>query len=977
MNRSDQPTTGILLASVLMLGALFGFIGQDWDEGTHLHPDERFLTMATTALEWPEDWGAYFDESRSTLNPRNVGYGFFPYGTLPTTLVKGMASLLGTTEYGEVYRIGRGVSALSFVGSILFLFLLGRRVFGEDRIALLAAFLFACSVLPIQQAHFYTVDSLCAFFILGAVYFLTKALSTERLGDYLLTGAFFGLAMASKASIYTFAFVVALVGSIRLIRFYRDSDKQVRWIGSMRIGGLLIASGMCAFVVFRLASPDAFQGPGFFGLAPSERWLANLQEARRLVSGEVDFPPGHQWTDRTPVVFPLDNMVRWGMGPLLGVTAWIGWGAAVWLLYRRRSMHLLVPVLWVGVLFFHQGTQWVKSMRYFLPLYPLLALFAAWQLVRCWEACKRWRETASTWDLRVRRAAFRAASIALVLVPLGTFLWGWAFLKIYLNPHPRIAASRWIHENIPSGSTLAGEHWDDSLPLPLRDQPAPATAFETVQFEWYAEDAPEKLEKCLEMLDRVDYIILSSNRLYDSIPRLPMRYPMTVKYYDALFAGELGFERAAEFTSYPKLLGIEFPDQGAEEAFSVYDHPRVQIFRKTESFSREKAESVLGEVEWERIVRLTPKQIAEGEYEKILRNQESPSTSQTAISPPADEGLLVPLSRSAIQTVRSWVSEASEPNQSVDPAMETRRSEVPIRLASSQGTVSAQPRSVTAASKLIDAPQSIPAKKELAPKAARVLNDARGDRQTQPDSSKSAKGLPIPLTTTPTPTATSTPTATATATEVPLTPTFTPTATATVTPIQPTFTPTATATVTPILPTFTSTATATATPVQPTFTSTATATVTPTLPTFTPTTTATLPSLSTFTPTATATETPFLSTFTETETPMSTDTPSETASETATDTETETPTYSETPTETPAPSPTETETPSFTPSETATWTPDFDIAPESPDGVIDSLDLLEWIERIRGEGTPGDVLFDFSRYWRTGTGKVSETGSGR
>jgi len=47
----------------------------------------------------------------------------------------------------------------------------------------------------------------------------------------------------------------------------------------------------------------------------------------------------------------------------------------------------------------------------------------------------------------------------------------------------------------------------------------------------------------------------------------------------------LGFQKIAEFTSYPRLeLGtwkLEFADLSADESFTVYDHPRVIIFQKT------------------------------------------------------------------------------------------------------------------------------------------------------------------------------------------------------------------------------------------------------------------------------------------------------------------------------------------------------------------------------------------------------------
>jgi hypothetical protein len=136
----------------------------------------------------------------------------------------------------------------------------------------------------------------------------------------------------------------------------------------------------------------------------------------------------------------------------------------------------------------------------------------------------------------------------------------------------------------------------------------------------YNEDSPEKRAQLLNWLDEADYIFLASNRLYASMARLPRRYPLTNAYYRALFAGELGFELAADYTSYPAIGPFLFPDQEtpyalmpaaykaqqqpihvplppAEEAFGVYDHPHVLILKKTGAYSRERAEAVLAGVD--------------------------------------------------------------------------------------------------------------------------------------------------------------------------------------------------------------------------------------------------------------------------------------------------------------------------------------------------------------------------------------------
>ena len=86
-------------------------------------------------------------------------------------------------------------------------------------------------------------------------------------------------------------------------------------------------------------------------------------------------------------------------------------------------------------------------------------------------------------------------------------------------------------------------------------------------------------------LDTTDYYILSSNRAWGSIPTVPEKYPQMSKFYQDLLSEKLDFKKIKEFTSYPSLhyLGIPITinDDNAEEAFTVYDHPKVMIFQKT------------------------------------------------------------------------------------------------------------------------------------------------------------------------------------------------------------------------------------------------------------------------------------------------------------------------------------------------------------------------------------------------------------
>ncbi len=338
-------------------------------------------------------------------------------------------------------------------------------------------------------------------------------------------------------------------------------------------------------------------------------------------------------------------MVVWGMGLPLGLTAWAGWAMIGYKLWRGERTHL---VLWTwGTLFFlYQATRWVKAMRYFLPLYPLFVIFAAYFLVRLIRSTSNWRH--------------RIGLGLVTVVVVGTTVWTSAMFSIYLRPNTRVAASRWIYANIPAGATVANEHWDWGLPLPVDGNNPFAGMYTGLEMNNYDEDTPEKLTQLLDQLDQANYIFLASNRLYASISRLPARYPLTTAYYRTLFAGDLGFELVADFTSYPDVGPFQFPDQEtpyplmkatyvhqhqpikvplppAEEAFSVYDHPRVLIFHKTEDYDRERVRALLtAGIDWETIPHwLNPRDVPEWRREQA--QQQRTGESQNALMLTAEE----------------------------------------------------------------------------------------------------------------------------------------------------------------------------------------------------------------------------------------------------------------------------------------------------------------------------------------------------
>lgn len=485
-----ERLTVIGLLLVLLLGVYFRFLGLNWDNNQHLHPDERFLTMVGSAIQ-PPSLQQYFDTDTSPLNPHNKNFGFFVYGMLPVFVVRytagwldqacagflqGVCAWTSYTDYEHIFMVGRVLSALSDLLVIPLLFFIGRRLF-DRRVGLLAALLAALSVFPIQQSHFYTVDTMSTLFVVATFYFIVRIADEGRWWDYVLGGILLGMAVASRVNVATLAGIIAVAAGMNVLKVLPRlrRDREFRDLILLRTANLLVVCLLLALVVFRIGQPYSFKGPGFLGIELNPKWLANMEQIASALSGNDGSPPSIQWANRVMYFDPWKNIVLWGLGLPLGLAAW---GAWLWAIIRSirglRSQrqedrdewrrHILV-VLWIGGYFFEAARSWSHTMRYFLPIYPFLALMAAWGLVKLWDLARDYQARRTMEGFRPPSFALRPglAAVTLIVVVVGTFLWAFAFTRIYTRPISRVAASIWIYENIPSVATLlletpAGPH---------------------------------------------------------------------------------------------------------------------------------------------------------------------------------------------------------------------------------------------------------------------------------------------------------------------------------------------------------------------------------------------------------------------------------------------------------------------------------------------------------------------------------------
>ena len=620
MKSSGGHSTRWLLVAILVAAVLLRTYGLDWDQGQHAHPDERWIAMVAPAIKWPALSKGLLDPRRSTLNPlwipdgdgggtiRNFAYGHLPLylhalaGHTLSSLGEWLAQraperqdlaneLHAYGDYGGINLAGRALSVLFDLGTIYLAFLIGRDVYGK-RTGLLAAALVSLAVSHIQLAHFSTFDVMTTFFITLTVYGSVRVVQArdDGLWPTLWASAASGLAVASKFSAIPLVAVLVVAQIIRAAHRVRE-ERYPAFAVVVRSWRRILVGLIVAGLAFFVTSP--------FALLDLGGYVKQVAEQGAMVRGEADWPFTRQYIGTTPFLYQIAQQVRWGLGWPLGITAFVGFGWTVIRQFRRPRGEELVMLGWAVPYFALTGSFMVKFMRYMLPLLPLFIVMGAEMLWRIsdWARGRMAAHRAQGSGSGVRSWAQGLLAVGPYLAVAGTALWALMFMRVYAQTHPWIRASRWIYSQVPDGSVIAVEHWDDHLPLSLPEPMATprARSYVHVELPMYEPDGYEKLALVRDRLRQADYIVLSTNRLYRTIPRLPARYPLSTRFYELLFAGELGYAQQVAFTSCPGLLGMFVRDDDADESFTVYDHPKPIVFRKTHDLSDSEWQALFAE----------------------------------------------------------------------------------------------------------------------------------------------------------------------------------------------------------------------------------------------------------------------------------------------------------------------------------------------------------------------------------------------
>jgi len=250
-------------------------------------------------------------------------------------------------------------SALAAVGTTLLVFAIARRLF-EPRVAWMAALVYATSFKVLWQARVAQIDMLLAFLVALSAWCWLHGYQESGVRSYRLFFLVAGLATLTKGPVGLLPFLLSAL----VFLWASDRKDELR---AMQVGrGLLIWGGV---VAAWLLAATLEAGTGYL-----EELVLTQNLTRYFDPGSTPVMAGHlkPWYHYLTTL-PVD-FLPWSV--LLPAAFWVPWREGAW----RREPGYRLAVCWtvIPLLFFSLSSA--KRSVYLLPMFPAVALLAAYLL---------------------------------------------------------------------------------------------------------------------------------------------------------------------------------------------------------------------------------------------------------------------------------------------------------------------------------------------------------------------------------------------------------------------------------------------------------------------------------------------------------------------------------------------------------------------------------------------------------------------
>lgn len=606
--RTINTLTPILLVCILLYTRLANL---SWGLPYPFHPDERNMADAIMRLGCSQSMPQYlqglsiYDKFLLCFDPH-----FFAYGqiTLYVAYLIAQFRLYLSGAAGGLLRFDDAIMSLRLISSFasVALYFVMQNIFHEiepvykkSRSRFIAHLLFICSPVLIQFAHFGTTESLLMLLYtlliyIGILYSKKKLLPISYV---LLSGVVTGIAVAVKVSsglFVVFPFLMVLWST-------RDRSSIVRMI--IRRIGLVIMLGAVVAAMALAGSP--------FNLLNLNEFRGSMEYETGVARGIMKVFYTRQFEMTTPIVFQLRTVFPYVLGPVVFMLFGAGF---ILMSFRKKELNIMRLSFLIA--FIPTAFLYAKWARFMAPAYPAAIILAAVYLTdqanHIIELVRRNIQNKTHVHPR------RASSILLTLIALSlliafSIIPGIAYLTIYTTKDVRFVASEWIYKNMPENSLILSET-ANVVDMPIQPPQGFSAAnivprsYRYISFNSYDLEVDRILqEQFMHYQASADYIFVPSRRVFMNhtcfndagvmsgllLPsdelrcrELAVLYPRLNSYYRNLFTGDSGFTQVAEFTSYPRIevfgaVIFEYPDEGAEETWTVFDHPVVRIYKRS------------------------------------------------------------------------------------------------------------------------------------------------------------------------------------------------------------------------------------------------------------------------------------------------------------------------------------------------------------------------------------------------------------